>query len=99
MSQSFDATKFSDEEPLTFDTVPWPILKHPASLSVEDVDWSAVENFFQGVQPHMKSQEFLDLVEKSHRRFHPDRWRAKRPVEDKWQMKTNEDFWKLRLIR
>ncbi|ESK97057.1 hypothetical protein Moror_6278 [Moniliophthora roreri MCA 2997] len=77
MSQSFDTTKFSDEEPLTFDTVPWPVLKHPASLSVEDVDWSAVENFFQGVQPHMKSQDFRDLIEKSHRRFHPDRWRAR----------------------
>ncbi|KAK7045605.1 hypothetical protein VNI00_007438 [Paramarasmius palmivorus] len=77
LSQAFDTTRFSVDEPLAFEVIPWPILKNPASLSVEDIEWSAVENFFQSVQPHMKSQDFKDFVEKSHRRFHPDRWRAR----------------------
>ncbi|KAG6378162.1 hypothetical protein JVT61DRAFT_13852 [Boletus reticuloceps] len=43
-----------------------------------DVDWSAVETFFATVKPHMRLQDYKEFVEKSHRRFHPDRWRARK---------------------
>ncbi|KAJ6499905.1 hypothetical protein C8R47DRAFT_970689 [Mycena vitilis] len=71
----FDSTKFSPEDPLTFDIIPWPILQ--TRFSIEDVDWAAVEAFFNAVKPHMRSQDFAAFVEKSHRRFHPDRWRSR----------------------
>lgn len=76
--ETFDNTKFSPSEPLTFEDVPWPVLYAPRSLNVEDVDWSAVEKFFDAIRPYVRVDEYKAFVEKSHRRFHPDRWRSRR---------------------
>lgn len=75
---TFDTTKFSSSEPLTFDSVPWPTLISPVTLTIEDVEWATVENFFESVRSHMACNEYKVLVEKSHRRFHPDRWSSRR---------------------
>ncbi|KAJ7346628.1 hypothetical protein DFH08DRAFT_700878 [Mycena albidolilacea] len=75
LSDIFDSTKFSADDPITFDVVPWPMLA--VKFSLEDIDWAAVEGFFNAVKPHMRSQDFASFVEKSHRRFHPDRWRSR----------------------
>ncbi|KAJ7188255.1 hypothetical protein C8R46DRAFT_879254 [Mycena filopes] len=83
LSDIFDSTKFSADDPLTFDSVPWP--QSALSFSVEDIDWASVEGFFNAVKPHMGDKEFRSFVEKSHRRFHPDRWRSRgllKSVED-----------------
>lgn len=77
LSDTFDAAKYTLESPVSFDIIPWPILASPMTMSVEDVDWAAVEKFFAAVQPTMRSQDFKTFVEKSHRRFHPDRWRSR----------------------
>jgi len=76
-SKYFDETKFSTEDPLTVDAVPWPVLQSPKAFSVEDVTWQAVEEFFGAFESKMRTQDFKLLVEKSHRRFHPDRWRSR----------------------
>lgn len=76
LCDSFDNAKFSHTEPLTFEDVPWPVLAR--SFSVEDVDWAAVERFFEAIKPYIRSDEYSGFVEKSHRRFHPDRWRSRR---------------------
>lgn len=81
LSDAFDTAKFMPEDPITFLTVPWPVLHRPSTLKIEDVDWSAVEAFFKAVRPHMRGQDYNALVEKSHRRFHPDRWRARRVLQ------------------
>ncbi|KAF8844665.1 hypothetical protein BDN67DRAFT_921376, partial [Paxillus ammoniavirescens] len=78
LSEEFDATKFTPDQPVTFHDIPWPVLHVPSRLTVEDVDWSAVETFFATVKTHMRLQDYKDFVEKSHRRFHPDRWRARK---------------------
>jgi hypothetical protein len=77
LCESFDATKFSVCEPLTIDTVPWPVLQSPVAFSVEDVNWAVVEKFFREVKGLMRPQDYKTFVEKSHRRFHPDRWRSR----------------------
>jgi hypothetical protein len=82
---TFDETKFTTDEPLTFDAVPWPVLHSPVSFTVEDVDWGAVEKFFEEVKPHMRTQDYKVFVQASQRRFHPDRWRARgllKSIED-----------------
>lgn len=78
LSDEFDATKFTSGQCITFHDIPWPVLHAPSRLTVEDVDWSAVETFFATVKSHMRLQDYKEFVEKSHRRFHPDRWRARR---------------------
>ncbi|KAF7315748.1 RING-type domain-containing protein [Mycena indigotica] len=76
-SDTFDNAKFSDEDPIDFDSIPWPVLHPPFTFSVEDIGWAAVEAFFSEARKHMRPQDFVNLVQKSHRRFHPDRWRSR----------------------
>ncbi|KAG1808170.1 uncharacterized protein BJ212DRAFT_1485119 [Suillus subaureus] len=78
LSEEFDAAKFTPDQPVAFLDIPWPVLHHPSRLTVEDVDWSAVERFFATVKTSMRPQDYKDFVERSHRRFHPDRWRARK---------------------
>lgn len=66
LCEQFDNAKFSSEDPLSFDDIPWPILH--CTFSVEDIEWSAVEKFFSSVKPHMRTQDYKVFVEKSHRR-------------------------------
>ncbi|KAI0675338.1 hypothetical protein C8Q78DRAFT_538315 [Trametes maxima] len=77
LSETFDATKFTPEDPVLFETVPWPVLHSPVTLRVEDIEWAAVEEFFAAAKRHMRTQDYKAFVEKSHKRFHPDRWRAR----------------------
>jgi hypothetical protein len=77
LCESFDGTKFTACNPLTADIVPWPVLQSPLTFSVEDVNWFAVEKFFYEVKGLMRPQDYKCFVEKSHRRFHPDRWRSR----------------------
>lgn len=77
LSEEFDSTKFCADLPLTMEAVPWPVLTPPARFSVTDVDWEAVEQFFSAVRGVMGAQDYKTLVEKSQRRFHPDRWRSR----------------------
>ena len=77
LCEIFDNTKFSESDPLTIEDVPWPVLQSPATFSVEDVDWTSVERFFAAVRRHMRDADFKGFVQASHRRFHPDRWRAR----------------------
>lgn len=78
LAEAFDSAKFSADSPICFRDIPWPVLLRPTTYTAQDVDWSAVETFFISVKSHMKSQDYKTFVEKSHRRFHPDRWRARR---------------------
>ncbi|KAF9820397.1 hypothetical protein IEO21_01406 [Rhodonia placenta] len=77
LSDWFDDAKFTANAPLTFDLVPWPVLQHPSSITVEDIDWNTVEAFFKAMRAFVRPQEYVSFVEKSHKRFHPDRWRAR----------------------
>lgn len=58
LCETFDVARFDEKAPLAFERVPWPVLMNPLTLSVEDIDWSAVEAFFGAVRPSMRSQDF-----------------------------------------
>jgi chemotaxis protein histidine kinase CheA len=81
INQEFDNIIFSDDHPFTFESAPWPHLGWPRSLKIEDIEWSSVEEFFTAVESSMPLPDYKDLVEKSHRRFHPDKWRARRLLQ------------------
>ncbi|KAL5507344.1 hypothetical protein ACEPAH_6800 [Sanghuangporus vaninii] len=78
LSEAFDALRFSDGDVIVFETVPWPVLMRPGTYAVEDVDWTSVEAFFLRIRPFLSTSDYQRLVEKSHKRFHPDRWRSRR---------------------
>ena len=77
LSEEFDTAKFTPENPVDFESIPWPVLLSPVTLRLEDIDWSAVEAFFEAAKKHLRTQDYKVFVEKSHKRFHPDRWRAR----------------------
>lgn len=81
VSERFDKTKFHAGEIVLFETVPWPTLSRPGSYRVEDINWTTVENFFYQAKRILEPFEFKGLVEKSHKRFHPDRWRSRRVLQ------------------
>ncbi|KAJ7449161.1 hypothetical protein FB451DRAFT_1287705, partial [Mycena latifolia] len=75
----FDRIKFSEAQPLTFRAIPWPVLTDPLDMDVEQIDWNAVEAFFARCQTQMAANiaEYNSLVERVHRMFHPDKWKAR----------------------
>ena len=77
MSDEFDASKFGETQPLTFEGVPWPVLRSPFLLKIDDVDWTAVKAVFEAVKEVVSSTVYRELLQKSQRRFHEDRWRSR----------------------
>ncbi|KAH8119230.1 hypothetical protein DFH11DRAFT_1686161 [Phellopilus nigrolimitatus] len=81
LCDAFDKLNFIKGDVVVFETIPWPVLLRPGSFGVEDVDWTAVETFFLQVRTYMPTKDYVTLVEKSHKRFHPDRWRSRRVLQ------------------
>ncbi|KIP02705.1 hypothetical protein PHLGIDRAFT_40425, partial [Phlebiopsis gigantea 11061_1 CR5-6] len=77
ISAEFDELKFDEGKPLTFESIPWPVLSSPFHLTVDHIEWSAVEDFFAAAKLVLDEGEYKAMVEKSHKRFHPDRWRSR----------------------
>lgn len=91
VSSEFESIKFSDSQPLTFESVPWPILINPGYMKFEDIEWDAVEKFFGVVEALTQSRaEFRALLEKSLRRLHPDKWGAK--LKSVWDQELRDQF-------
>ncbi|EKM49852.1 uncharacterized protein PHACADRAFT_59785, partial [Phanerochaete carnosa HHB-10118-sp] len=78
VSSEFDKIQFNEGQPLTMWSIPWPTLRHPLQLDMADITWDMVDNFFEEIVFMMSARDYRTLVEKTHRRFHPDRWRSRR---------------------
>ncbi|KAJ8076452.1 hypothetical protein PM082_000875 [Marasmius tenuissimus] len=78
LCETFDSTKFCEEEPLVWEAVPWPVLTFPTQIRIGDIEWDAVEKFFDAAQRTMTTQQYRTFVVRSQHRFHPDRWSGRR---------------------
>ncbi|KAK0216041.1 hypothetical protein IW262DRAFT_1464531 [Armillaria fumosa] len=77
LMDEFEKTKFSESQPTTFEIIPWPVLTDPLLLKVEHIDWAGVEEFFAMARVELTVAEYKKMVERLHKMFHPDRWRAR----------------------
>lgn len=78
VSEEFDVIRFQETQPLTLESVPWPVLGSPWSMTSTTITWEAVETFFAAVRNMLEDEaEYKSVVEKAQRRFHPDRWRSR----------------------
>ncbi|KAK0476060.1 hypothetical protein IW261DRAFT_1642964 [Armillaria novae-zelandiae] len=77
LMDEFEKTKFSESQPATFEIIPWPVLTDPLLLKVEHIDWTGVEEFFALARVELTVAEYKKMVERLHKMFHPDRWRAR----------------------
>ncbi|KAK0236895.1 hypothetical protein EDD85DRAFT_790617 [Armillaria nabsnona] len=94
LMDEFEKTKFSESQPATFEIIPWPVLTDPLLLKVEHIDWAGVEEFFAMARAELTVAEYKKLVEKLHKMFHPDRWRARailKTVFDEYLSHTLEE--------
>ncbi|KAK7062674.1 hypothetical protein VNI00_000162 [Paramarasmius palmivorus] len=73
----FEKTKFSELKPLIHEAIPWPVYKNPSTFVLEDVQWDAVERFFEVLRRHLDHSSYRALTERCNRLFHPDRWKAR----------------------
>ncbi|KAJ8074694.1 hypothetical protein PM082_022272 [Marasmius tenuissimus] len=87
---AFDRTRFSDDMPLVWEAIPWPVV-NPLPVPVELVSWNAIEVFFAKAQQTLDPQRFRAIVKESIHRFHLDRWRAKGLL--KTVVDNNERTW------
>ncbi|KZT43658.1 hypothetical protein SISSUDRAFT_1040138 [Sistotremastrum suecicum HHB10207 ss-3] len=76
LSAAFDSHKPAADRPISFSDIPWPILHNPSTLSVNQIDWDSVENFFQHVQTIVSTNEYKNIIRKCRIRFHPDKWKS-----------------------
>lgn len=92
IGSEFDRVQWSDARPLTFGSVPWPVLGHPENVNFETITWTAVERFFKSMERVLgrESSEYEVLVVKTQVRFHPDRWRARRVLGSVWDGELRE---------
>lgn len=81
ISDEFSQIKFSEEQPLTFENIPWPVLGKPMALGVDDITWDNVEDFFAFAKIVQGADKYKKFIETIHRLFHPDKWRARRALE------------------
>ncbi|KAI1782403.1 hypothetical protein LXA43DRAFT_846584, partial [Ganoderma leucocontextum] len=72
----FDKAKFTEDNPPDFYEIPWPVLFSPNATQPADISWDGTEAFFLVAKRHMTTAAYYDFIMKSHKRFHPDRWRA-----------------------
>ncbi|EKM49824.1 uncharacterized protein PHACADRAFT_265530 [Phanerochaete carnosa HHB-10118-sp] len=77
VSTEFDKTQFCETQPLTFESIPWPVLHSPLHLKLEDIEWHAVEEFFRMARMVIGEVEYKTMIVKAHRGFHPDKWRSR----------------------
>ena len=80
LCETFDRAKFTQDNPPDFYEIPWPIIFSPNSTQAEDICWDSTEAFFLVAKAHIPAATYLDFVTKSHKRFHPDRWRSRNIV-------------------
>ncbi|KZV87408.1 hypothetical protein EXIGLDRAFT_652230 [Exidia glandulosa HHB12029] len=73
---AFDSSKFTEQSKLSLSNIPWPVLAR-SPIAVQHVDWDTVGEFFKNVKKFMSTPDYVALVDKSHKRWHPDRWRSR----------------------
>jgi hypothetical protein len=74
---TFDDQRFSRSIPLTFYSIPWPLLGYPEALQTEDIQTDAIERFFDRFKFYRGMQEHKEVLRKARLLFHPDRWTAR----------------------
>ena len=83
LMDEFEQFRFSESQPLTVRSVPWPVLEDPFRFDPSDLEWWMVEQFFGKAKSLIGTdvKEYNQLIERSHRMFHPDRWKSRRLLQ------------------
>ena len=64
ISDEFGTIKFDKKQPLTFESVPWPVLHSPLLLVINDIEWAAVEESFEAIEDLLTRQASREFLQK-----------------------------------
>jgi hypothetical protein len=74
LAARFHAQRFDRLTPLTKYCVPWPILSHPAILTVGDVQEGSITAFYTVYRRNEGDERYTAVLKQARAMFHPDRW-------------------------
>jgi hypothetical protein len=74
LAAQFQAQRFDRVTPLTYYCVPWPILDHPATSKIEDIQETAIKKFYRIFRRNEGDQKYAAALKQARAMFHPDRW-------------------------
>ncbi|PBK65165.1 hypothetical protein ARMSODRAFT_1022587 [Armillaria solidipes] len=78
LMDEFETTPYSESQPLTSSSVPWPVLVKPRRFKVSDLDdWQAVDGFFKFARRYLQANVYKKMVMRARQMFHPDRWKSR----------------------
>ena len=78
VSEFFDSEKFTPECPIEFEDIPWPLCFKPGTYDYTNIEDGPMLTFFHTCRRLLSPKEYKALLQGSRKRFHPDRWAAKR---------------------
>lgn len=84
LGSAFDRRSLSREVPLKDFKIPWPILQHLLSFSIQEITGQWVAKFIDSARMHISISCTWDLININLMRFHQDKWEAK------WQFVHND---------
>lgn len=79
VSNEFLTAVYTEKQPLTVGSVPWPVLHSPHDITLDKITWGNVEGFLRYAKAAYGSDigGYTKLVKQIQQMFHPDKWRSK----------------------
>jgi hypothetical protein len=74
LSKGFNQKRYSRTRPLTFYSVPWPMLYDPMIATIQNVDGTVAKTFFEEMRKYQTPEQYTVLLQNARLMFHPDRW-------------------------
>ncbi|KAF5356446.1 hypothetical protein D9758_009492 [Tetrapyrgos nigripes] len=88
----FESQKFSTSCPMVLLAIPWPVLVNPSILKLDQIQWDAVEKFFDAIREMMTFSDYKALVDRAHKMFHPDHWRSRNVLSSVMDTEERRSF-------
>jgi hypothetical protein len=93
VEREFTSTNYSMARPITFGSIPWPVLENPTTLTLEDLNWESVESFLRHTKKAYAGQDsaaYAKFLKQIQLMFHPDRWRSRNLLQAVMDAKLRE---------
>lgn len=75
--EEFASTPFSETQPVTISSVPWPVLLTPRHITFDVLDETKIRAFFAYAKTVYSPADYKKLLSKARVLFHPDKWRSR----------------------
>ncbi|KAJ7588194.1 hypothetical protein C8J56DRAFT_1026216 [Mycena floridula] len=75
---TFRHAEFTPVTPISFSSLPWPVLKDPKLITESDITFATIDEFFEKARRQWNRAVYRSLVRECQRVLHPDRWDSRK---------------------